>query len=269
MVDAATFWDQLASALGLPRDTASEAFSTSLRAVIVALVAIWLGGWVRARIQLLAKTNYALAGVASLVSRAAGLVVYLIGATIVLGIMGVNPTALTTVLAAATIGSTLAMQDVARGFVNGVYVLVERPYRVGDRLRIGATEGQVEEVGVVLTRLRTDRGELAIVPNSLILSNVVAKTAEGLVYRRRYTVTGIDRPATEIAGAIQQALKGAPHLSHRAVVIDLLSAGPEGASVAVSVEHEPGHRVDGLVMTRLREAFPEATVTTTAAANAP
>jgi len=267
-VDVAEFWDQVRSALGLDEPQAAATVAKFIQAFIVVLLTIgvahWLGAWVRRA----AMTGRVYAEVAVLLSRATALAVYAIGGTVVLATIGASWTAIAAVLGAATFGISLALQDVGRGFVNGVYILVERPFRIGDHVRVGAAEGRVEEVGVRLTTLRTAAGERIIVPNTVVFSSIIENASAGKVDRQTYVASGIERPVTEIQGAIIASLRGTPHLSQLAPVIKVIRSRPEGTDIEVTVEHDLGARIDDQVIERLRSLFPEATVATKSAAGA-
>jgi hypothetical protein len=267
-VDVATFWDQVRSALGLDEPQAAETVARTIQVLIIVLLTIgiahWTGGWVRRA----ALAGRVYAEVAALVSRATALAVYAIGGTVVLAIVGASWTAIAAVLGAATFGISLALQDVGRGFVNGIYILVERPFRIGDHVRVGAAEGRVEEVGVRLTTLRTAAGDRIIVPNTVVFSSIIENSSVGMVDRQKYSASGIERPASEIEGAVIASLRGTPHLSHQAPVVEVLRSSPDGTDVEVTVEHDLGIRIDDQVIERLRTLFPEATVATKTSAGA-
>jgi hypothetical protein len=261
-VDVATFWDQVKSALGLDEPQAAQTVARAIQVVVVVLVTVaiahWTGGW--ARRAALAGRLYA--EVAVLVSRAAVLAVYAMGVTVILAIVGASWTAIAAVLCAATFGISLALQDVGRAFVNGIYLLVERPFRIGDHVRVGLAEGRVEEVGVRLTTLRTAAGDRIIVPNTVVFSSIIENSSVGMVDRQKYSATGIERPASQIQGAVIASLRGTPHLSHQAPVVEVIRSSPDGTDIEVTVEHDLGLRVDDQVIERLRSLFPEATVAT-------
>jgi small-conductance mechanosensitive channel len=268
-VDVTEFWDQVRSALGLDEPQAAATVARVIKAIIVILltvgVAHWSGGWVR-RAAMARRVH---AEVAVLLSRAAALAIYAIGGTVVLAIIGASWTAIAAVLGAATFGISLALQDVGRGFVNGVYILVERPFRIGDYIRVGAAEGRVEEVGVRVTTLRTAAGERIIVPNTVVFSSIIENASAGKVDRQKYVASGIERPVADIQGAIIASLRGTPHLSQLAPVVEVIRSRPEGTDIEITVEHDLGVRIDDQVIERLRALFPEATVATKTAAGAP
>jgi small-conductance mechanosensitive channel len=265
-VDVATFWDQIRSALGLDEPQAAQTVTRAIQVVIVVLLTIgighWLGGWVRRA----ALAGRVYAEVAALLARATTLAVYAIGGTVVLAIVGASWTAIAAVLGAATFGISLALQDVGRGFVNGVYILVERPFRIGDRVRVGVAEGRVEEVGVRLTTLRTAAGDRIVVPNTVVFSSIIENSSVGTVDRQRYVASGIELPVTEIQGAVIASLRGTPHLSYQAPVVEVLRSSPDGSDIEITVTHDPGIRIDDQVIERLRSLFPEATVATKSSA---
>jgi hypothetical protein len=83
-----------------------------------------------------------------------------------------------------------------------------------------------------------------------------------MVDRQKYSATGIERPASQIQGAVIASLRGTPHLSHQAPVVEVIRSSPDGTDIEVTVEHDLGLRVDDQVIERLRSLFPEATVAT-------
>ena len=175
---------------------------------------------------------------ASLLSRATSFAVFALGGTVVLAIVGASWTAIAAVLGAATFGISLALQDVGRSFVNGVYILVERPFRIGDHVRVGVAEGRVEDVGLRLTTLRTAAGDRIAVPNTVVFSSIIENWSVGTVDRQKFVALGIELPVTEIQSAVIASLLGTPHLSHLAPVVDVVRSSPDGTDIEVTVIHD-------------------------------
>lgn len=78
-----------------------------------------------------------------------------------------------TILGVLGVATGLALQDVFRNLVAGIYLLLERPYRIGDTIRVREMVGVVEQVNVRTTTLRNLEGYLVIVPNFVLFSDVV------------------------------------------------------------------------------------------------
>jgi len=59
----------------------------------------------------------------------------------------------------------LSLQDILRNFFAGIWVLVERPFRIGDTIEVSGYTGLVEEISFRTTNLRTADGRGVILPN--------------------------------------------------------------------------------------------------------
>ena len=92
-------------------------------------------------------------------------------------------------------GSSQTINNIAAGF----YVILSRPFKVKDYVRIGDAEGQVEEISINYTKLYTPTFNLLLIPNTQVMnSRILNLTHEGLI---KYTFTlGFPRdlPSREI-----------------------------------------------------------------------
>lgn len=144
-----------------------------LVALVVILVALLLARLARsATLKALERTK-ADPWTAHLIGRLAFLGVLTLGLLTALGAFGI---AWTTVLALAGVlglAVSLAVQDVLKNFVAGVYLLVERPFRVGEQIKVKEFVGRVETIDVRTTALRTGEGELVLVPNAILFAEII------------------------------------------------------------------------------------------------
>jgi len=103
------------------------------------------------------------------------IVLVAVALTMLLSYFGINVTALTAALGIGGLALTLAAQDTLSDAIAGFIILADRPYRVGDRIEIQGvgTWGDVVEIGLRTTRIRTRDNRMVIVPNSLIAKNQV------------------------------------------------------------------------------------------------
>ncbi len=116
-----------------------------------------------------------MAPIISLLTRLAYAVVIVGVLAIGLDRLGINITALAAALGIAGLGFALAAQDTIADAIAGMLILADRPFRVGDRIFIQAidTWGDVVEIGLRTTRIRTRDNRMVIVPNSTISKNEV------------------------------------------------------------------------------------------------
>lgn len=74
----------------------------------------------------------------------------------------------------ATIVASFGVQDLLKDYVSGYYVLLERHIRVGDRISMDSVgSGTVTEIRLRVTLLKTDSGDLVVVPNSELFNKPV------------------------------------------------------------------------------------------------
>src|SRR5437868_6098231 len=115
-----------------------------------------------------------------LVKRAISAVFVTVGVLVVLGILGFNSTGLLTLAGAVGLAFSLAIQDILKNFFSGVYLLLERPFRVGDTIRVKDQQGVVENIGVRTTELRTPENVQVLVPNAVVFAEVVTNHTHAL-----------------------------------------------------------------------------------------
>ena len=106
-----------------------------------------------------------------------------LGLLVALSIGGVNLGVLIGSLGLATVALGFALQDIVSNFTAGVVLLLEHPFTEGDHIAIVEAEGEVEEIRVRATRLRAPDGQLVIVPNKLLFTEVLTN-ASATMHRR-------------------------------------------------------------------------------------
>ncbi len=102
-------------------------------------------------------------------------------------------------------GSSSAIGNI----VAGVVITYMRPFRVGDRVKIADTVGDVIEKELLVTRIRTIKNEDITIPNSLILAshiiNYSVKAAEGKLILNTTVTIGYDVPWVKVHEALIEA----------------------------------------------------------------
>ncbi|UCC53212.1 MAG: mechanosensitive ion channel family protein, partial [Anaerolineaceae bacterium] len=110
-----------------------------------------------------------------LLKRFSQIVVVAMAITILFAHFGINITALLAGLGILGLAFSLAAQDTLADAISGFVILIDQPYRIGDRIEIQdeRTWGDVAEIGLRTTRIRTLDNRLVIVPNSIISNSQV------------------------------------------------------------------------------------------------
>jgi len=86
---------------------------------------------------------------------------------------GVELSKFTVLTGAFGLGAGFGLQNIISNFVSGIILLFERPIRIGDFLEVGPTVGEVIQMGMRSSSIRTPQGAEVIVPNSHLISNQV------------------------------------------------------------------------------------------------
>jgi potassium efflux system protein len=97
----------------------------------------------------------------------------ILGAFVVLKVIGIDLTTLTVVLGALAVGIGFGLQGIANNMVSGILLLIERPFRAGDIITLGTHEGEVTHIGVRATTIKTWDNLDVIIPNAETVSQAL------------------------------------------------------------------------------------------------
>lgn len=101
-------------------------------------------------------------------------VILALGLLIILNGLGVSITPMLTALGVGGLAVALALQDSLSNLFAGIHLLMERPVRVGDYIKIGSgEEGFVSDIGWRTTRLRQPSNNVVIVPNNKLATSII------------------------------------------------------------------------------------------------
>ncbi|GHH98113.1 mechanosensitive ion channel family protein [Neobacillus kokaensis] len=95
-------------------------------------------------------------------------VVYFIAIMMVLSVLGIDVKAL--IAGAGVVGLAVGFgaQSLVKDIISGFFIIFEDQFSVGDHVRIGEFEGNVEAIGLRTTKIKSWTGEVHILPNGSI-----------------------------------------------------------------------------------------------------
>jgi small-conductance mechanosensitive channel len=110
-----------------------------------------------------------------------------------------------------SLGSTGA----AANFVSGIVLTYTRSFRVGDRVRIGETTGDVVDRTLFVSRVRTPKNTLVTVPNSMVMSSHVknfSRAQKGVLLHTTVTI-GYDVPWRQVHALMIEAAQATERIA--------------------------------------------------------
>ncbi|MGN6424510.1 MAG: mechanosensitive ion channel family protein [Asticcacaulis sp.] len=100
-------------------------------------------------------------------------IVLVVGLVACLNRLGVQTASLLTVLGAASLAIGLALQGTLSNVAAGLMILLNKPYRIGDIIRVGEVQGTVHRLGVFATEINNTDSVRVFVPNTKVFSNEI------------------------------------------------------------------------------------------------
>jgi small-conductance mechanosensitive channel len=130
----------------------------------------------------------------------------------------------------------LGAQDLIKNVIGGLVVLGDRPYQLGDRVRIGDSYGEIDHIGLRSTKLTTPDDTRVTIPNADVLN--------GHVYNANSGVPDC-QVVTDLFLAISEDADLASKIAHEAALTSpyLLSSKPIVVLVTELFERAPHLRV--------------------------
>lgn len=162
----------------MPRWEDLQPFLTSLlgdvlQSVVVVAVTLYLARWARQTFLRAASKSGADINTRHLVARLLYLGILFVGLATVLAIFDIPLSAVVTFVGVIGLSISLALQDILKNFFAGLYLLFERPFRIGEDIRVREFEGRVEDVGVRTITLRTSDNVQVLIPNAMVFAEIV------------------------------------------------------------------------------------------------
>jgi MscS family membrane protein len=127
---------------------------------------------------------------APLATKTLKVLVIIVGVLLVLQNFNVNVTALLAGLGIGGVALAFAAQDTVSNVFGTITILLDRPFRMGDRIKIGDTDGVVEEVGFRSTRIRTLYNTVVTLPNSVVAKEKIDNLSERAGWFRFHRTIG-------------------------------------------------------------------------------
>lgn len=189
--------------------------------------------------------------------------IWIVAIGLVLSLLTPSKETFLAVVASIGLALGLGAQDLVKSVIGGLVILADRPYQLGDRVKIGDAYGEIDHIGLRSTKMMTFDDTHVTIPNSAILDDMAWNSNSGVPHQQ--SVTDLFLPhdtnpaiAREIA---YEAVYSSPYLMlEKPVTILLQDRWEEGPFLQVRVrayvyDHRYEQKFQSDVTLRAKEAF--------------
>jgi small-conductance mechanosensitive channel len=163
-------------------------------------VAIVVGAWLQIGIWTAAAARFALhrretrsgdarlSGTMDVVLFVLGMIIWMVVALLAMENLGINVGPLIAGLGVGGIAIALSVQAILGDLFASLSIALDKPFVIGDTLRVDTFEGTVEQIGIKSTRLRSITGEQIVIANADLVKSRVRNLGRASERRALFTL---------------------------------------------------------------------------------
>ena len=184
------FWNIMESPIEL------GVFSFTLSNIALFVIIIWFSTVISRFIQTILRDEVLVRakfdrGLPATISMLVRYSVVTLGFFVALRAMGFEFSQLTIIFGALSVGIGFGLQSVFLNVVSGLILIFERPIHIGDTIEVNNIIGQVREIGIRTSNIRSLDGAEVLIPNGLLTSNELINWTLSDKKRRIEIIIGI------------------------------------------------------------------------------
>jgi len=171
------------------------------------------------------------------ISKAVKIVIFLMLALWVLQLSGYNISSLLAGLGIGGLAVALGLQDTLSNFFGSISIFADRPFIVGDMVKIGEIQGTVEEIGFRSTRIRTLEATLVSIPNKTVANSVIDNLSRRSKRRVEQTI-GLTYSTTaeqieKVVSSIQEIISRDEEVDPEIVLVNFSNFGDSSLDITI------------------------------------
>ena len=112
------------------------------------------------------------------VRKASRAMIWVLGIIVALNNAGIQIAPLIAGLGIGGLALAMAAKDTVANFFGGFTIFTDKPFKVGDRIKVGDFDGSIYEVGLRSSRMRTLEGRMVTIPNARIADSMIENVSE-------------------------------------------------------------------------------------------
>lgn len=193
--------------------SAPDLINRLLTALLIVLAAIVLSRWLSKAVRTAAGRQEHRENISLILSRLTRWVILILGLTLAAEQIIPNVTSLLAGLGIAGFTLGFALQDVAKNFIAGLLILLQRPFEIGDVINVSGFTGTVLDISLRTTDMRTADGLFVTIPNGDVFVSSITNYTQAP--RRRIEIpvgVGYDAEPDQVEQVALEAIQAVPGL---------------------------------------------------------
>ena len=131
---------------------------------------------------------------------------------VAIGKLGISVAPFIAAVGAVFLTAGLAIQGSVANFAAGISLVISRPFKIGDTILINNIYGEVEEIKLAYTTLRTEDEELITVPNKNMIGEVIVNSFKYRIVESRVGISYND-DINKAISIIKEVIDGFDNMS--------------------------------------------------------
>lgn len=177
-------------------------------AAVVFIIGRWIIGWLRKLINKFLEKRRIENTVKGFLDSLANISLQTILFLLIVSILGISMTSFAAILAAAGLAVGMSMKDNLSNFAGGVMLLINKPFKVGDRILSQGMDGTVQTIGILYTVLLTGDNRTIYIPNGPLSTGTITNYSDQSQRRIDITLnisygTDVEKAKTILQSVIQ------------------------------------------------------------------
>lgn len=140
--------------------------------IVEVIAGIVIGPYIKKLILKMSKKSLD-KGAMTFLASAANVVIIVSAFIIAAEQLGMKLNSIVSLLSALGLGISLALKGNMANVAGGLQILITKPFKVGDYIRISNHKGIVTTIELMFTTIRTDNGKEVVIPNNLLVTDML------------------------------------------------------------------------------------------------
>lgn len=179
-----------------------------------------------------------------------------------LGIAGVSTTSIVAAVGGIGLAIGLAVKDNLSNVASGIFILIFRPFRVGDYIAVGSVDGTVVDILIMYTRIKTLGNQLIVVPNNMMANSVIKNYSHYDIRNLEITVdVGYDTDLRQAFKVLKNVFLESPYVVNKDnIVIFIKEMADSSIRIYTRTEVERGKyfEAQSMIYMDIKEALDKA-----------